>query len=192
LGKILQGPKVSRCRGKVLQGLHIRHALDGSVESNMEPTLGQSREYANAINKTHNGNILRCEFKDPRQGKLDGFSYLESLKKCKRRLHWGTFFEGSLVGSKRGKLAPTRHLFKSILTSVIHTRSLDHFFIFKESEKILTMDSVKNVLLDHFNECERIRSLDDLFNFRESEKSLTMDSVRVPFRTFSPSGPKKG
>jgi hypothetical protein len=64
---------------------------------------------------------------------------------------------------------------------VIKTRSLDNFFIFKESEKILTMDFVRNVLLDHFNECERIRSLDDLFNFRESEKSLTMDSVGVPF-----------
>jgi hypothetical protein len=55
------------------------------------------------------------------------------------------------------------------------------FFIFKQSEKILIMDSVKNVLLDHFKECERIRSLDDLFNFREYEKSLTMDSVGVPF-----------
>jgi hypothetical protein len=65
--------------------------------------------------------------------------------------------------------------------SVIKTRSLGHFFIFKESEKILTMDSVRNVLLDHFNECERKRSLDNLFNFRESEKSLTMDSVGVPF-----------
>jgi hypothetical protein len=43
------------------------------------------------------------------------------------------------------------------------------------------MDSVRNVLLDHFNECERIRSLSDLFIFRESEKSLTMDSVGVPF-----------
>jgi hypothetical protein len=43
------------------------------------------------------------------------------------------------------------------------------------------MDSVKNVLLDHFNECEKIRSLGDLFNFRESEKSLTMDSVGVSF-----------
>jgi hypothetical protein len=43
------------------------------------------------------------------------------------------------------------------------------------------MDSVRNVLLDQFNECERIRSLNDLFNFRESEKSLTMDSVGVPF-----------
>ena len=64
---------------------------------------------------------------------------------------------------------------------MIKTRLLDHFFIFKESEKSLTMDSVKNVLLDHFNECERISSLEDLFNFRESEKSLTMDSVEVPF-----------
>jgi hypothetical protein len=43
------------------------------------------------------------------------------------------------------------------------------------------MDSVKDVLLDQFNECEETSSLDDLFNFRESEKSLTMDSVRVPF-----------
>ena len=64
--------------------------------------------------------------------------------------------------------------------SVIKTRSLDIFFIFKDSEKSLTMDFIRNVLLDHFNECERIRSLDDLFNFRESEKSLTMDSVGVP------------
>jgi hypothetical protein len=65
--------------------------------------------------------------------------------------------------------------------SVIKIRSLGNFFIFKESEKILTMDSVRNFLLDHFNECERIRSLGDLSNFRESKKSLTMDSVGVPF-----------
>ena len=55
------------------------------------------------------------------------------------------------------------------------------FFIFKESKKSLTMDFVGNVLLDHFNECERIRSLDNLFDFRESEKSLTMDSMGVHF-----------
>jgi hypothetical protein len=65
--------------------------------------------------------------------------------------------------------------------SVIKTISLDNFFIFKEFEKRLTMDSVRNLLLDHFIECEGIRSLEDLFNFRESEKSLTMDSVGVPF-----------
>ena len=82
---------------------------------------------------------------------------------------------------KRVKIALKRRLFKTILTSVTKTRSLGYFFNFKESEKILTMDSIRNVLLDHFNECERIRSLDDLFNFRESEKSLTMDSRRVSF-----------
>jgi hypothetical protein len=74
---------VSRCRGKVLQGLCIRHALDGSVERNMESTLGQRRGYANVINKTHNGNILRCNFNEPREGKLDGFSYLKILKNVK-------------------------------------------------------------------------------------------------------------
>ena len=61
------------------------------------------------------------------------------------------------------------------------TRSLNNLFTFKESEKRLTMDSVWDVLLDHFNKCEGTRSLNDLFNFRESEKSLTMDSMGVPF-----------
>ena len=74
---------MSRRRGKVLQGLRIRHALDGLVESNMEPALGQRHGYANAINKTHNGNVLRCKFHEPKEGKLDGFSYLESLKNVK-------------------------------------------------------------------------------------------------------------
>ena len=78
---------MSRRRGKVLQGLRIRHALDGSVESSMEPKLGQKHGYENAINKTHNGNVLRCKFNEPIEGKLDGFSYLESLKKHKTRLH---------------------------------------------------------------------------------------------------------
>jgi hypothetical protein len=61
------------------------------------------------------------------------------------------------------------------------TISLGNIFIFKESEKSLTMDSVRDVLLDQFNECEETRSLSYLFNFRESEKILTMDSVGVPF-----------
>jgi hypothetical protein len=52
LGKNPPWAKVSRCTGKVLQGLCIRHALDGSIERNMEPTLGQRHRYENAINKT--------------------------------------------------------------------------------------------------------------------------------------------
>jgi hypothetical protein len=55
--------------------------------------------YANVVNKTHNGNVLQCKFNEPKEGKLGGFSYLESLKKHKRRLHWDIFFEDSLVGS---------------------------------------------------------------------------------------------
>jgi hypothetical protein len=73
---------VLRHRSKVIQGWRIR--------------------YANAFNKKHNGNVLRCKFNEPREGNLGVFSYLESLKKHKRRLHWGTFFEDSLVGSKKG------------------------------------------------------------------------------------------
>ena len=65
----------------MLQGLRIRHALDGSVENNMEPALDQRCRYANALNKTHNGNALRCNFNKPKEGKLDSFSYLEILKK---------------------------------------------------------------------------------------------------------------
>jgi len=58
---------VLRRRSKVLQGWRIR--------------------YANAINKTHNGNVLLCNFNEPGEGKIDGFSYLESLKKRKIRIH---------------------------------------------------------------------------------------------------------
>jgi hypothetical protein len=65
--------------------------------------------------------------------------------------------------------------------SVTRTISLDYFFTFKESEKSLTMDSIRNILLDQFNECERIRSLDNLFNFRESEMILTVDFMGVSF-----------
>jgi hypothetical protein len=43
------------------------------------------------------------------------------------------------------------------------------------------MDSVGDVLLDHFNEFEGTRSLGNIFNFREFEKILIMDSVGVPF-----------
>jgi hypothetical protein len=77
---------MSRHVGKVLQGLRIRHASDGSIKRNKEPALDQRCRYANMFNKTHNGNVLRCNFNEPREGKLGGFSYLESLKKRKRRL----------------------------------------------------------------------------------------------------------
>jgi hypothetical protein len=67
----------------VLHGLRIRHASDGSVERNMESALDQRRRYAKIFNKTHNGNVLRCNFNESREGKIDSFSYLESLKNVK-------------------------------------------------------------------------------------------------------------
>ena len=82
LGKILQWPKVLKRRHKLLRGGWVKDA--------------------NAVDRTHNGNVLRCKFNEPREGKLDDFSCLESLKKHKRKLHWGTFFVNSLVGSKKG------------------------------------------------------------------------------------------
>jgi hypothetical protein len=48
--------------------------------------LDQIHRYSIAVNKTHNGNVLRCKFNKPKEGKLGNFSYLESVKKCKRRL----------------------------------------------------------------------------------------------------------
>jgi hypothetical protein len=67
----------------------------------MEPAFRPKTQVCKTVNKTHNGNVLRCKCNETREGKLDGFSYLESLKKRKSRLHWGTFFEDSLVGSKK-------------------------------------------------------------------------------------------
>jgi hypothetical protein len=52
LGKNPPWIKVSRRRGKVIQGLRIRHASDGSIDINMEPALSQRQRNANAVNNT--------------------------------------------------------------------------------------------------------------------------------------------
>jgi hypothetical protein len=46
----------------------------------MEPTLGQRCRYAN--NKTHNGNVLQCNFNEPREGKLSQFFVFRDSKKA--------------------------------------------------------------------------------------------------------------
>jgi hypothetical protein len=66
----------------VLQGLRIRHASEGSVESNMEPKIGQRRRYENTISKTPNGNVLRCKFNEPKEGKLDHFFIFRESEKA--------------------------------------------------------------------------------------------------------------
>ena len=82
LGKILQWPKVLKRKRKLLRGGWVKDA--------------------NAVDRTHNGNVLRCKFNEPKEGKLSDFSCLESLKKHKRKLQWGAFFVNNLVGSKKG------------------------------------------------------------------------------------------
>jgi hypothetical protein len=84
--------------------------------------------------------------------------------------------------------------------SVRDTRSLDYLFIFKESEKRLTMDSLilfhkvsslspkkyrkqlrRTLLARRLEYTFSVSSLsqsENIFNFKEFEKILTMDSIR--------------
>jgi hypothetical protein len=95
-----------------------------------------------------------------------------NLPRCK-------FFLLNIQAKKRVKLMPV-DFFSEPINEFERTRSLNDLFNF-EYEKSLTMESVEDVLLVEFNECEVIRSLGYIFNFREFEKSLTMDSLGVPF-----------
>jgi hypothetical protein len=45
--------------------------------------LDQRHRYENAVKKTHNGNVLQCDFNEPIEGNIGGFSYLDSLKNVK-------------------------------------------------------------------------------------------------------------
>jgi hypothetical protein len=82
LGKIPPWVKVSRCRGKSATRLAYKACFKGSVERNMEPTLGQNVGMQMRLTG-HNDNTLQCNFNEPREGKLGGFSFLESLKNTK-------------------------------------------------------------------------------------------------------------
>jgi len=64
--------------------LAYKACFRGLVERNMEPTLGQICRDEKVINKTQNP--LQCIFHEPKEVKLGGFLFLESLKKNKRRL----------------------------------------------------------------------------------------------------------
>jgi hypothetical protein len=53
---------------------------------------------------------FHVKFYEPREGKLDGFSLLESLKNTKRRLQSDIFRKVSLQGPKKNKIIPRRTL----------------------------------------------------------------------------------
>ena len=100
-GKFLHGSRCQVIEARSDTRLLYKACFKGSVESNMEPTLGQRCRDENVINKTQ-WNPLQCNLMSPLKVRSVVFSHLESLKKHKIRLHWGTFFEGSLVSSKKG------------------------------------------------------------------------------------------
>jgi hypothetical protein len=91
-GKIPPWVKVSGRRGKSATRLAYKACFKGSVESNMEPTLGQRCRDANVI-KQDTMRPLQCNFTSPEKVSSVVFSCLESLKKCKRRLQGVPFLE---------------------------------------------------------------------------------------------------
>jgi hypothetical protein len=60
--------------------LAYKACFKGSIERNMEPTLGQIHRDAIVIRKTQR-NPLQCIFNEPREGKLSGFFTFRESKK---------------------------------------------------------------------------------------------------------------
>ena len=81
-GKILQWLKVLKRRHKLLLGWWVKDA--------------------NAVDRTHNGNVLRCNFNEPREGNLGVFHIYRVWKNIKGNSVGVPFFVNSLVGSKKG------------------------------------------------------------------------------------------
>jgi hypothetical protein len=72
-----QGVKMQR---QSATRLAYKACFKGSVERNMEPTLGQRHRDEMKLIR-HNENPLQCNFNEPREGKLDSFfTFRESEK----------------------------------------------------------------------------------------------------------------
>jgi hypothetical protein len=65
--------------------LAYKACFKGLVESNMEPALGKNAGMQMRLTG-HNDNTLQCDFNEPKEGNLGGFSFLQSLKKHKIKL----------------------------------------------------------------------------------------------------------
>jgi hypothetical protein len=72
-----QGAKTQR---QSATRLSYKACFNGSVESNMETTLGQIRRDAMRL-ISHNENPLQCNFNEPREGNIGSFfTFRESEK----------------------------------------------------------------------------------------------------------------
>jgi hypothetical protein len=76
------GQCVRSQRQKVLARIMYKECLKGSIESNMEPTLGQrgKDETHNTI-KHETTRLFPCKFYEPSEGKIDGFFTFRESKK---------------------------------------------------------------------------------------------------------------
>jgi hypothetical protein len=99
--KIPPQVKVSSRRGKVLQGLHIRHASKVHLRETWSRYYAKDTEMKMRLAR-HDETPFNVFFTSPEKVGSVVFSCLESLKKRKRRLDWGNFFKGILVVSKKG------------------------------------------------------------------------------------------
>ena len=91
-GKIPPWVKVSGRRGKVLQGLHIRHASKVLLKETWSQNYAKDAEMQMQLGR-HNETPFNAFLRSPEKVSLVVFSRLESLKKCKRRLQGVPFSE---------------------------------------------------------------------------------------------------
>jgi hypothetical protein len=94
-GKFLHGSRCQVAKASSDARLAYKECLKGSVESNMEPTLGQrcKDDTHNAIKHDTVRLLLWMFYMSPEKVSAIVFLRLESLKKCKRRLQGVPFFE---------------------------------------------------------------------------------------------------
>jgi hypothetical protein len=79
-GKFLHGSRCQVAEARSATRLAYKACFKGSVERNMEPTLGQRHRDANVI-KQDTMRPLPCNFYEPREGKLGSFfTFRESEK----------------------------------------------------------------------------------------------------------------
>jgi hypothetical protein len=87
LRKIPPWVKVSYHEGKSATRLGFKECFEGSVNRNMKLELGQRcKDETCDVIKYEQQESFHVKFYEPREGKISGFSHLESLKNTKRRL----------------------------------------------------------------------------------------------------------
>jgi hypothetical protein len=91
-GGFLHGSRYQVAKARSSTRLAYKECFKGSVERNMEPSLGQRCRDANVI-KQDTMRPLTCNFYEPRESKIGSFFMFRESEKCKRRLKGVPFSE---------------------------------------------------------------------------------------------------